>query len=169
MSNHTLTISKSWKEIFAEGQASEEFEKILPDYLHQMRWFGAKTGNIKQYSIENALTYKLQNGRTALHTFVEIVFQTSNTENYLLPVIAAEEMEEADVICEIHNEAGERQAFLIDALYDSAFRNDLFFNIQSDQPLALSIGEFRFSRGNVLNASITESNLSSELLKLEQE
>ncbi len=169
MSNHTLTISQSWKEIFAEGQASEEFEKILPDYLHQMRWFGAKTGNIKQYSIENALTYQLQNGGLAYILLVEIVFQTSNTENYLLPVIAVEEMEGgADVICEIHNEAGERQGYLIDALYDAAFRNDLFFNILSEKQLGLSIGEFRFTKGNVLGDSFNESNLSSELLKLEQ-
>lgn len=169
MSNHSLTIEQSWKELFAQGKASVAFEKILPDYLHRQRWFGAKTGNIKQYSIENALTYEMQNGRTAYILFVEIVFQTSNTESYLLPVTSVDEPETgAEVICEIQNGSGDRQSYLVDALYDSGFRNDLFFNIQSDKQLELSIGEFRFSKGNVLDASLNESNLSSELLKLEQ-
>jgi len=169
MSDHHLTIEQSWKEIFAEDRASAEFEKILPDYLHRMRWFGAKTGNIKHYTVQRVLSYQMATGGQAYILFVEIVFQTSNTESYLLPVVCVDEVEEGtDTIAKVVDQTGAEKGFLIDALHDVEFRNDLFFNILSEKQLKLSLGEFRFSCGQVLNASFDKETLKSEILKLEQ-
>ncbi|MEM9050867.1 MAG: trehalose synthase [Bacteroidota bacterium] len=169
MSAQSIDVGSSWEELFSEGEVAKRFEEILPEYLHKMRWFGAKTGNIKQYAIENALTYKLQNGNLAYILLVEIVFQTSNTENYLLPVTLSKKPEKGtDVICHITCKDEEQSGFLIDALHDVDFRNDLFFNILSEKQLELSVGEFRFSCGKILDASFDKSSLQSEMLKLEQ-
>ena len=169
MSIESIEVESSWEELFREGEASSRFKELLPQYLHQMRWFGAKTGNIKQYAIENALTYKLQNGNLTYILLVEIVFQTSNTENYLLPVTLSKKPEKGTgVICQITNKDEDQSGYIIDALHDVDFRNDLFFNILSEKKLELSVGEFRFSCGKVLDASFDKSSLKSELLKLEQ-
>jgi maltose alpha-D-glucosyltransferase/alpha-amylase len=169
MSRPELIITDTWEEIFANDRASKEFEKILPDYLHRMRWFGAKNGNIKYYTVQRAPAYKMASGNTAFILFVEIVFQTSNTESYLLPVLCANRVEDGtDTICKVVDKSGKEQGFLIDALHDVEFRNDLFFNILSEKQLPLSIGEFRFSCGQMLNTSFERDTLQSEILKLEQ-
>jgi maltose alpha-D-glucosyltransferase/alpha-amylase len=170
MATHTLTVESEWKELFPKGKASEPFEAILPDFLHQMRWFGAKTGNIKSYEVGQALTYTMQSGRLAYILFVEIIFQTSNTESYLLPVVLNKTLEQgAQAICEVKSTEGGSLGFLVDALHDVEFRNDLFFNMLIEKNLELSTGEFRFSRGKVLDGlSADVKEIKSTLLKLEQ-
>jgi maltose alpha-D-glucosyltransferase/alpha-amylase len=165
-----LQISKSWKDVFNEDHpAYTQLEsEILPEYLHQMRWFGAKSSNIKRYSIDHKELYPLSDKETAYLLFVEIVFQTSNTETYLLPVTLSKELEEGSVpICLVKYEAGTERGYLVDAIYTAKFRNSIFKNITNSNKLKLNSGQLIFSKGKILKG-VKQNRVKSEVLKLEQ-
>lgn len=165
-----LLINKSWKEIFDEdhpGYKKLESE-ILPAYLHQMRWFGAKSSNIKRYRIDHKEAYPLSNKETAYLLFVEIVFQTSNTETYLLPVSLSKELEEeTQPICKVKDDDGNERGYLVDAIYTLKFRNSIFKNITNSKKIKLDSGQLIFSKGKVLKG-VRQNRVKSEVLKLEQ-
>jgi len=165
-----LQIKKSWKDIFnREYQSYAELENvILPEYLNQMRWFGAKSSNIKRYSIDHKEAYPLPNKETAYLVFIEIVFQTSNTETYLLPVSFTKNIEDdALPICKVKDESGNERGYLVDAIYTAKFRNSIFKNITNSKKLKLESGQLLFSKGKVLKG-VKASKIKSEVLKLEQ-
>jgi len=170
MSQPVIKIKRDWKEVFEQEEMKLEFsERILPGFLHSRRWFGAKSSLVKRYRVEQALPYKMSNGRTAYILFVEVAFQTSNTESYLLPVVPSSQPEDEDaIICSLSDSEGESKGFLVDAIYSKMFRNELFKSIMGSAKVKLVAGELKFSKGRGLKVSFDEDNPKSEVLKLEQ-
>ncbi len=170
MKTSTLRVNQSWQEIFTDPSATPDFSnKVLPAYLHRMRWFAAKSSAIKRYNIEQTLPYKMQNGRLTYVIFVEVVFQTSNTESYLLPITLAKNPEDdISVICEIKDPTKKSMGFLVDAIYTKGFRNDIYQKILTGKKVKLNVGEFHFSKGKTLKAPSNINKIESKVLKLEQ-
>lgn len=171
MTDHpAISVNKSWKEIFqSAGQLQDVFTgKVLPQYLKGTRWFGAKSSNIKYYKLDYILPYAISSRETAFVLFVEVVFHTSNTETYFLPVIAVKEPEsEQCILCRISNSAKE-ELYLVDAIYSDKFRRSLFANMLQRKRMELNIGSLRFSRGKRLKGSNTTLASQSRVLKAEQ-
>jgi len=166
----TVQINKSWKDIFDEEHPAYSVleSDVLPKYLQQMRWFGAKSSNIKRFNIDHNEAYPLSPKESVYLVFVEIVFQTSNTETYLLPVSQTKDLEEgARPICKLEDESGNDRGFLVDAIYTIKFRNSIFKNITNSKKLKLDSGQLIFSKGKVLKG-LRPDRIKSRVLNLEQ-
>ncbi len=167
----TLDIASDWKEIFdPESKAHSQFlGKILPGYLQEMRWFGAKSSRIKRYGAEYSLAYEIAENVWVYLLFVEVVFQSSNTETYFLPLTYLKKPEtDQGTVAKLLGSSGKPIGYLVDAIYTSAYRKSLFDGIVQNQKVTLSIGQLRFSRGKVLKKKSGLTNMQSEVLRLEQ-
>ncbi|NTV62518.1 MAG: maltose alpha-D-glucosyltransferase [Oscillochloris sp.] len=79
-----------WDAIFYDGRQTR-LEAILPDYLRQRRWFGAKSRKIKGVTIKDTIILPF-NDETALSylTLVNVDYTEGSAETYLLPLAYAE-------------------------------------------------------------------------------
>ncbi len=160
-----LKVQKSWKEIFAKSESLlEDFTlNVLPGYMRTTRWFGAKSSNIKQYKIDYLLPYATSARDTTYILFVEVVFFTSNTETYFLPVTAVKEPEsEKAIICSVLDKDG-KVLHLVDAIYCPVFRRSLFSNILGRKKMDLNIGMLRFAKGKRLKSLAVKGDVSRVL------
>ncbi len=165
-----LEVNKSWKEIFSRnGSLIDSFvQNVLPGYMRSTRWFGAKSSNIKQYKIDYLLPYEISAKESAFILFIEVVFHTSNTETYFLPVSAVKEPEsDKSVICQVTDKQ-QNEWYLVDAIYSEKFRKSLFDNILSRKKMELSIGNLRFSKGKRLKSLLSADGVTSKVLNVEQ-
>jgi maltose alpha-D-glucosyltransferase/alpha-amylase len=171
MAEEVLIIENNWHDAFDKNLASYQSftSKFLPAYMRNMRWFGAKSSNIKQYRIDSLIKYEIKDSETVYFLFVEIAFQTSNTETYFLPVtISRKKLDEVSMICEVQNESGVKKGYLVDAIYSESFRDSLFLNMTGSKRLKAETGQLRFSKGKVLRGESTKKPLPSTVLKVEQ-
>lgn len=171
MKNRTVHIGKSWTEVFdGEGGVSEEFLRdILPAYMRTTRWFGAKSSKIRKFGIERFAPYDIDGKDRAFLLFVEVIFETSNSEVYFLPVCRDENPEEErGVICKLKDNSGKDVGFLTDAIFSKKFRQSLFRNIAARESVSLAPGQLRFSKGKRLRASDYSTDMTSYVLAAEQ-
>ncbi len=164
-------VGNSWKEIFTnDGNLLDVFTNgVLPGYMKRMRWFGAKSSHIKHYYIDYLMPYENKVDEPVYILFVEVVFAASNTETYFIPITLSQKPEEErSIICEVRNEAGNSQGYLIDAIYSESFRVSLFSNIVERSKIDLNIGQLRFGRGKILSSDIDVSQVTSRVLTVEQ-
>ncbi|MFN2430605.1 MAG: trehalose synthase [Cryomorphaceae bacterium] len=165
-----LHIDRSLEDFFAgAGEEMRNFEaEILPVFLRKMRWFHAKSSNIKLFNLQYAMPMELSGGSETVILLVEIVFETSNTETYFLPVTLAEKPEDDNsVICEV-NRRGDFAGYLVDALYTEPFRSGIFEYITQSRKLKLSTGFLQFKMGKALRELAPGRAPNSEVLRLEQ-
>jgi maltose alpha-D-glucosyltransferase/alpha-amylase len=166
---HTLSVNNSWKDPFNGDTAQLQAftNEVLPAYLRTTRWFGAKSSSIKHYKIDYLMPYPISAREMAYILFVEVVFQTSNTETYFLPVTAVRQIEdERGTICQVSDRKGNTQ-WLVDAIYTNKFRNSLFANIISRKRMDLNVGMLRFSKGKRLKSTHAAA-AASKVLSAEQ-
>jgi len=171
MKTAALQIESPWESLFEKNhpQHKQLAEKVLPAYLRRMRWFAAKTSPIKRYGIEQHIPLDMNDGRQALILFVEVVFETSNSENYLLPVALSKTADDPlSKICELKDPKGKTLGWLIDAVYDEAFRGTLFELMAGSKKIALDGGSLRFSKGKRMRGEALASAGTSRVLKVEQ-
>ncbi len=168
----SLTCEKSWKEIFAKDKdILPKFRRdILPAYMMKMRWFGAKTSRIKHYNIEYAAPYDINQRDKAFILFVEVVFEGSFSESYLLPVcmLPQKPVDARASICEVKLADGSSAGYLVDAIFCEKFRASLFKNIVGRKKIELGGRFLRFSRGKRLKASAAGKQINSRVLEVEQ-
>lgn len=77
-----------WDAIFYDGR-QERLERVLPDYLRNRRWFGAKTRKIKQVNINEFARLDYAGGPAYL-TLLNVQYVEGSPETYLLPMAYAE-------------------------------------------------------------------------------
>jgi len=171
MKKRSIGIDRSWTEIFdANKVAPATFtEEILPAYMRQTRWFGAKTSKIRKFAIERMDRYDINGSEHAYILFVEVVFETSNTEAYFLPVFFNNDPEEErGIICTLTGPDGEHAGYLVDAIYSEKFRLSLFKNIVDRSKIDLSAGQLRFTKGKRLKPTEFSETMKSKVLAVEQ-
>ncbi|HKL02938.1 MAG TPA: hypothetical protein VJ911_04655, partial [Cryomorphaceae bacterium] len=165
-----LHITESLKELFVDNSdIKANFEsEILPVFLRKMRWFHAKTSNIRLFNLQYAMPFEISGTTLTYILLVEIVFETSNTETYFLPVTFTVEPEnDLSVICAIHRDE-KFHGYLVDALYTETFRTGIFKYISDSRKLKLSTGTLQFKKGKALRKVAAGDIPNSEVLKLEQ-
>lgn len=135
----------------------------------RMRWFGAKTSRVKRYKVEYILPFQIATRQKAYILFVEVVFEASHTESYLLPVTMATEAADPDSqICKLGLKKEKASGYLIDAIYSAGFRKALMRDILARKKNPLSNGFLRFSKGKRLRNTSAVSKMESRVLKVEQ-
>jgi maltose alpha-D-glucosyltransferase/alpha-amylase len=103
--------------------------EVLPSYIRNCRWFGAKARTVRQVRIAEQVPVAGEHG--AQIWFLEVSYLDGPTETYALPVeIARDDAARAvessapnAIIARMH---GDGDAILFDAIHDEAFRKALF-------------------------------------------
>ncbi len=126
----TLDSAPSVAALLENGQRARIEREVLPAYVRNCRWFGAKARTVRQMRIAEEIP--VASGDDAAQIwFVEVSYLDGPTETYALPVQiarddAARALERATpnaVIARLHADG---DAVLHDAVYDEAFRKALF-------------------------------------------
>src|SRR2546423_1406377 len=126
----TLDSAPSVAALLENGQRARIEREVLPAYVRNCRWFGAKARTVRQMRIAEEIP--VASGDDAAQIwFVEVSYLDGPTETYALPVQiarddAARALDRATpnaVIARLHADG---DAVLHDAVYDEAFRKALF-------------------------------------------
>lgn len=160
-----IHTANSWETAFDDKGFSDHFTNtILPDYLHQCRWFAAKNVRIKRYSISNLLNYHYFDKKAYL-LVVEVVLITASTENYLLPLVFSDTETEQPIGTICSASLGNESGFLCDAVFNESFRNSLFHHLMHQGDVANNQGWYEFKKGEILQPTV---EITSRLLNAEQ-
>jgi maltose alpha-D-glucosyltransferase/alpha-amylase len=82
-----LLVSDSWEEVTA-GRGRERLESRLPAYLHERRWFGGKTREIKSVQIRDSIPVPFDSQKALLLVLL-VDYVQGDPEEYILPLAFA--------------------------------------------------------------------------------
>jgi maltose alpha-D-glucosyltransferase/alpha-amylase len=122
----TLVTAGAWEELL-ENQGAR-LAGILPDFLRQRRWFGAKARTINRTRVLDALPLPLSNGTAAI-ALVGVEYLSGEPETYVLPLMVSQGEAEERLMAEapeaalarLRRPAGDPAGVLHDALYSEPF------------------------------------------------
>lgn len=86
--NRTLSVDESWKELVGEEKRAS-LESLLPDYLRNQRWFGAKAKTIKQVNVADAIPIGSDDVEAGVLALLRVEFVQGDPEMYSLPLAFA--------------------------------------------------------------------------------
>ncbi|TXB61923.1 maltose alpha-D-glucosyltransferase [Phaeodactylibacter luteus] len=170
------TADVDWAGFFDNYSAKRRFEKkILPGYLRSCRWFGGKSR--KMVSINVAHYPSVSYGEAhAFFLSIQVRYTDGLPETYFLPITFVSDAgqmvhylknEVQSVVCYL--KTPEKEGILVDAIYDEAFRNDLFCRIKGHERVNVQGGQLAFEAGKTLNElQIEPEDVVSEVLRAEQ-
>ena len=123
--------SDDWQGIF-QPQQQQRFEAMLPSYLHQRRWFGAKGREIKALHLRDSVPVSIEDGEAVI-LILTVDYIEGESEDYLLPLSSAEGKAAATiekrfpnaVIARLENERLEAKGILYDTSCNPAFARRL--------------------------------------------
>ncbi len=163
-----LEVAPVLSTLLNDGMRARFEREILPDFVRRCRWFGAKARVIRELRIAERVSL----GETgAEFWFLEITYIDGNPETYALPVqIAlgetARALAQSAPQAVIARLSGGEEAVLHDAIWDAAFRENLFRSIMQRSHWKGKSGELIGLPGSALaNETIVPS---SQVLAAEQ-
>ncbi len=126
----TLNASADLRMLLNDDQRARIEGEILPEYIRNCRWFGAKARTLRQMRVHEQSPISAESD-AAEFWFVEVSYFDGPNETYALPVqIALGDAAHAisqsaphAVIARFH---GAEEAILFDAVWDARFREKLF-------------------------------------------
>ncbi|MEO5721206.1 MAG: maltose alpha-D-glucosyltransferase [Chthoniobacterales bacterium] len=145
------------------------FEReVLPDFIRRCRWFGGKARAIRGMRVGEQIVLR---GCGAEIWLVDVTYVDGNPETYALPVQvatgeAAHTIAQAAPHAVIARFAGADEAILHDAIWDEAFREELFRMIMERQSCPGKSGELLGVPGSALAGESTVP--ASQVLNAEQ-
>jgi len=127
----TLNVAPNLQTLLADGQRKRFESDILPNFIRACRWFGAKARAVREMHIAEEVDCA---GNGAQFWFLEVNYIDGSPETYALPVQiavgdAAHAIQTAAPHAVIARFAGAEEAVLYDAIWDAAFREQLFRSI----------------------------------------
>lgn len=172
---HKLTVTGSWKQVFA-GVALEQLEnRVLPDYLKERRWFGGKARQIKKLKIAEQIPVGDKESCSIEVLLMRVEYAIGTPEVYVLPLAFVEGDESGEIagkypggtICRL--EASGVSGILYDGVYSDAFCRDLLSSIAKNASIQMNGGELRAYRGRALDVNDENiQDLKPKVLALEQ-
>ena len=114
-----------------EAPVLEQIERVLPQFVHNQRWFRAKTKTIRRTSIEDAIP--LSGG--AVIAIVRLQYADDEHEAYFLPITmygAQPGWDDTQILARVQDDAGEER-LLYNSLEDPEFRFYLLDAIACDR------------------------------------
>ncbi len=157
-------LQKAWPECFESGELVPLLQQeSLPAYFKKCRWFAGKARKLKDVRIKEAVRFTFSS-RLAYILVVDAYYRTGKLEQYLLPITytetAPEEAERA-VICSYNT------GFIVDAVFDEAFRRELFAAFAQNRKIKEGEYELVFERGGAFE-DIDIAALGSRVLNFDQ-
>jgi maltose alpha-D-glucosyltransferase / alpha-amylase len=172
-----LEMQGEWPGLFEQYNSRRQLEKrILPGYMQANRWYGGKSRNAVAFEVNRFPAIHLEE-EPAFLALIEVRYTEGLPDTYFLPITLVTNAERIvhylkneprSVICYL--KAGNKEGILIDAIYDAAFRNELFRLIRKGGNLELPGGALRFEAGKILSevTDIPDEAIQSEVLRAEQ-
>jgi maltose alpha-D-glucosyltransferase / alpha-amylase len=163
----TVNVEPDLEALLSNSHRAEFERNILPNYLPTCRWFGAKARTLRDMRIVEHPSLGLD-GKRAQFWFVEVNYLDGPTETYALPVTiasgeAAKNIPPNAVIAKLND-----GAILYDAVWDNAFREQLFGTIARGQRAQGRNGELVGAPGKALIDNGTPTTPTSQVLGAEQ-
>jgi maltose alpha-D-glucosyltransferase / alpha-amylase len=126
----TLNAPPDLSALLLDGQRARFEREILPEYIRTCRWFGAKARALRYMRIVEHPAISSEPD-AAQFWFVEVSYLDGPNETYALPVKivsgdAARALANSAPHAVIARFAGVDEAVLFDAVWDAAFRENLF-------------------------------------------
>ena len=141
-------------------------DNLLPNYLEKCSWFTGRNRKNRRIKITGAIRMKCGDAEF-FFTYLQVRYSDSETEAYLFPVSFVEEgigniPEEAYIS---RASLDEKEGFLVDAVYDPAFRTAIFKNLLNSAATPQKNGQvLEFERGKALEE---ETELESSFIEIE--
>jgi maltose alpha-D-glucosyltransferase/alpha-amylase len=154
------------------GRRARIEREVLPIYIRNCRWFGAKARTARQIRIVEQIP--ISDDETAAHIwFVEVSYLDGPTETYSLPVQIAhddgaraiERSAPDAVIARLH---GAGDAILHDAIYDDSFRRSLFNLMTGARSARGEKGSLVGLTSSAFPGDISAAVMASQVLSAEQ-
>ena len=148
----TLHAPPVFETLLKNSRQSVLEREILPDFIRRCRWFGGKARIVRGMRIAEQIT---MDGCGAEFWLVEVTYVDGSPETYALPVQiatgeAAHSIAQSAPQAVIARFAGNDEAILHDAIWDSAFREQLFRTIMEGSRYRGKSGEVLGTRGLAL-------------------
>jgi maltose alpha-D-glucosyltransferase/alpha-amylase len=126
----TLSAPAELRTLLNNGQRAGIEGKILPEYIRNCRWFGAKARTLRHMRVHEQSPISAEPD-AAEFWFVEVSYLDGPNETYALPVKiavgdAAHAIAQAAPHAVIARFDGAEEAILFDAVWDAGFREKLF-------------------------------------------
>ncbi len=156
--------------VLGDGMRGRFEREILPDYIRRCRWFGAKARTVREMRIAEQITIGEPEANTQFW-LVQVSYIDGAAETYSLPVHlaigeAAHNVSQAAPQAVIARFAGADEAVLHDAMWDNAFRENLFRAIMERRSFGGRLGEMSGVPGSALVGQTTIP--ASQVLTAEQ-
>ena len=126
----TLSAPAELRTLLNNGQRAGIEGKILPEYIRNCRWFGAKARTLRDMRVREQSPISAEPD-AAEFWFVEVSYLDGPNETYALPVKiavgdAAHSISQSAPHAVIARFDGVEEAILFDAVWDAEFREKLF-------------------------------------------
>lgn len=163
----------SWERLLANYNEVRVLErKVLQNFMRKCRWFGGKAKVVTKVSVVKVIPVKVD-GVAYYFTVVEVSYAQRLPELYFIPMsfaLADSSVEKVEytpqsVLCrvEIQGKAG----FIVDASYDSAFRDFLFTSMEKEHRVKSEEGVLEFN-SSVFAKIDSRKAVESKILKSDQ-
>ncbi len=158
--------------LLGNNQREHLEREVLPNYIHNSRWFGSKAKTFRNLKVIEQLTFPSDTDGARLW-FVEVDYLDAPTERYAFPVkIASAEMAHSIAQNAPHavvaQFSGSNGAILCDAIWDATFRWQLFDAIVGRRTLRAQAGQFVGMATADMGSQELDSSGNSQVLSAEQ-
>lgn len=141
-------------------------DNLLPNYLEKCSWFAGRSRKNRRIKITGAIRMKCDDAEF-FFTYLQIRYSDGETESYLFPVsFVGEEAEDIPEDAWISRASlDEKEGYLVDAVFDPAFRLAIFKNLLSSATTRQKNEQvLEFERGKGLEE---ETELESSFIEID--
>jgi maltose alpha-D-glucosyltransferase/alpha-amylase len=146
----TLAIDGRWEDLFKPRHRAA-LEEVLPAYLVQRRWFGAKALKISSTTLTEVITIPkagTASGTAGLLSVLQVEYVEGDAQTYILPFAATQAQRAGDLQRAVADSAiarlktGDGDWLLYDALWDREFCTALLGAVARRKKIAGQSGQF---------------------------
>jgi maltose alpha-D-glucosyltransferase / alpha-amylase len=142
----TIKASAQLDVLLANNQREHLERDVLPNHVQNSRWFGSKARTFRNLKVTEQLPFASDADGARLW-FIEVNYLDAPTETYAIPVkIASAETAQSILQNAPHavvaHFTGSNGTILCDAIWDAAFRSQLFDAIVQKRTLRAQAGQF---------------------------
>lgn len=154
-----LACAPTFSALFSGSVRRDLEQKIFPEYLAGCRWFGSKARIIRDLRILDHPVMS-ESAESARHVLIEVNYTEGSAETYALPLQIARDSEVRRVTREAHQsviaEFKDSNALLYDAIFDTAYRTELYRTIRDQRHI-------QAARGQLAGSAAAEFALAPDL------
>jgi maltose alpha-D-glucosyltransferase/alpha-amylase len=132
--------------LLGDGQRDQLEREVLPKHIHNARWFGSKARSFRNLKVTEQLPISPSADGARLW-LVQVNYLDAPSETYTIPVEiasgeSAHSISQSSPQAIVAHFASSNGAVLCDAIWDSAFRSNLFEAIVQRRTLRAQAGQF---------------------------